>query len=91
MDINEILQIIENQKKSDSIQDMGSMYFENNKDMIAAGDFESAMRLGCFDKEFTYYGVAYLDADGRICYRISAQKKPAENCGEFIMNHIFIC
>ena len=73
MDINEVLQIIENQKKSESIQDMGSMYFENNKDLIAAGDFESAMRLGCFDKEFTYFGVAYLDTDGRICYRISAQ------------------
>ena len=73
MDINEILKIIENQKKSDSMMDMGSMYFENNKDMIAAGDFESAMKLGCFDKEFTYYGVAYLDADGQVCYRISAQ------------------
>mgnify|MGYP005605767025 CR=1 FL=1 len=73
MDIEEILQIIENQKKSDSIMDMGSMYFENNKDLIAAGDFESAMKLGCFDKEFTYYGVAYLDANGKVCYRISAQ------------------
>ena len=73
MDIEEILQIIENQKKSDSIMDMGSMYFENNKDLIAAGDFESAMKLGCFDKEFTYYGVAYLDAEGTVCYRISAQ------------------
>lgn len=73
MDINDILQIIENQKKSDSMMDMGSMYFENNKDMIAAGDFESAMRLGCFDKEFTYYGVAYLDEENRVCYRISAQ------------------
>ena len=46
MDINEVLQIIENQKKNESIQDMGAVYFENNKDMIAAGDFESAMRLG---------------------------------------------
>ncbi len=73
MDINEVLQIIENQKKKESIQDMGSVYFENNKDMIAASDFESAMRLGCFDKEFTYYGVAYLGEDGRISYRISAQ------------------
>lgn len=73
MDIEEILQIIENQKKSDAMMDMGSMYFENNKDLIAAGDFESAMKLGCFDKEFTYYGVAYLDAEGQVCYRISAQ------------------
>lgn len=73
MEIEEILQIIENQKKSNAMMDMGSIYFENNKDMIAAGDFESAMKLGCFDKEFTYYGVGYLDANGEVCYRISAQ------------------
>ena len=73
MNIDDILEIIEQQKRSDALMDMGSMYFENNKDLIAAGDFEAAMKLGCFDKEFTYYGTAYLDHEGRICYRISAQ------------------
>lgn len=50
-----------------------SMYFENNKDLMAAGDFEAAMKLGCFDQEFTYYGVGYLDENGKIAYRISSQ------------------
>ena len=51
-----------------------SMYFENNKDLMAANDFEAAMKLGCFDKEFTYYGIAYLEESGRIAYRISSQR-----------------
>lgn len=51
-----------------------SMYFENNKDLMAANDFEAAMKLGCFDKEFTYYGIAYLEESGRVAYRISSQR-----------------
>lgn len=50
-----------------------SMYFENNKDLMAASDFEAAMKLGCFDQEFTYYGVGYLDENGRVAYRVSSQ------------------
>ncbi len=48
MNIQEILNTIEAQKIQTTIQDTASMYFENNKDLIAAGDFESAMKLGCF-------------------------------------------
>lgn len=51
-----------------------SMYFENNKDLMAANDFETAMKLGCFDKEFTYYGVGYLEVSGKVAYRISSQR-----------------
>ena len=57
------------------LMNSASMYFENNKDLMAASDFEAAMKLGCFDKEFTYYGVAYFEESGRIAYRISSQRR----------------
>lgn len=76
MDINEILEHIQqNNIQGDIGLNTASMYFENNKDLVVGGDFLSMMALGCFDKEFTYYGVAYLNAEGEVCYRISTQRK----------------
>lgn len=51
----------------------GSMYFENNKDLMAAQDFAAALKLGCFDQSFMYFGTAYLDDQG-VNYRISAKE-----------------
>ncbi|MBO5366929.1 MAG: hypothetical protein J6A39_09945, partial [Peptococcaceae bacterium] len=76
MDTNEILtHIRQNNVKGDTGINTASMYFENNKDLVVGGDFLAMLALGCFDKEFAYYGTAYLDADGEVCYRISAQRK----------------
>lgn len=74
------------QGKNQAIQASASMYFENNKDLMAAADFESAMKLGCFDKEFTYYGTAYIDDTGEVCYRISAQQKRLQ---EFVRTSVW--
>ncbi|MDR1604889.1 MAG: hypothetical protein LBS10_08925 [Gracilibacteraceae bacterium] len=60
-------------QKDGVIRKSASMYFENNKDLVAANDFTLALKLGCFDREITYYGTAYL-ADGAVNYRISAKE-----------------
>lgn len=73
MDIKETLTRLSVMGTETGVRSQASAYFENNKDMLAASDFESAMRLGCFDKEFTYYGVGYTDVQGKIAYRISSQ------------------
>lgn len=76
MDTNEILaHIRQNNVQGDTGINTASMYFENNKDLVVGGDFLAMLALGCFDKEFTYYGTVYLDTDGEVCYRISAQRK----------------
>lgn len=76
MDTKDILEHIkQNNVKSNTEINTASMFFENNKDLVAGGDFHAMMALGCFDKEFTYYGVAYMDTSGEVCYRISAQRK----------------
>ncbi len=60
-------------EKYDGICENASLYFENNKDLVAASEFESAMALGCFDKEFMYFVTAYQDEHG-IAYRVSARE-----------------
>ena len=59
--------------KYDNLQEDASLYFENNKDLVAASEFESAMALGCFDQEFMYFATAYQDEQG-VAYRISAKE-----------------
>lgn len=59
--------------KFDALREDASLYFENNKDLVAASEFEAAMALGCFDKEFMYFATAYQDEKG-IAYRVSAKE-----------------
>ena len=35
-------------------------YIDNNKDIKIASDFNTALKLGCFDQEFVYYGIGYI-------------------------------
>jgi hypothetical protein len=60
-------------QKNRIIRESASMYFENNKDLVAANDFVQALKLGCFDREFTYFGTAYL-VGGAVQYRISGKE-----------------
>ncbi len=46
----------------------------HNEDLQAGVDFETALKLGCFDKEFMYYSVAYDTPQGIAC-RVSAKEK----------------
>ena len=48
-------------------------FIDNNKDIKIAQDFNTALKLGCFDQEFVYYGIGYLD-QGEIKYKVSADK-----------------
>lgn len=61
------------QEKYDGLRTDTSLYFENNKDLVAASEFESAMALGCFDREFMYFAIAYQDGHS-VAYRISARE-----------------
>ncbi len=45
----------------------------HNEDLQAGVDFEKAWKLGCFDKEFMYYVVAYETEKGITC-RVSAKE-----------------
>ena len=45
-----------------------------NEDLQAGVDFETALKLGCFYKEFMYYAVAYSTPKGIAC-RISAKER----------------
>lgn len=91
MNSNEILaHIKQNTAQGDVGINTASMYFENNKDLVVGGDFLAMMKLGCFDKEFTYYGTAYLDVEGEVCYRISAQRKRIyQFVAKSASNHIY--
>lgn len=60
-------------EKFDGLREDASIYFENNKDLIAASEFEAAMAMGCFDREFMYFATAFKDQNG-IAYRISAKE-----------------
>ena len=59
-------------EKFDGLREDASIYFENNKDLIAASEFEAAMKLGCFDQEFMVFATAYQDQNG-VAYRVSAK------------------
>ncbi|MBO5140729.1 MAG: hypothetical protein J6B76_08775, partial [Peptococcaceae bacterium] len=48
--------------------------FFHNKDLQAGVDFETAMKLGCFDKEFMYFASAYMTDKGIAC-RVSAKER----------------
>lgn len=46
----------------------------HNEDLQAGLDFETALKLGCFDKEFMYFAVAYETEKGLAC-RVSAKER----------------
>ncbi len=48
--------------------------FFHNEDLQAGVDYETALKLGCFDKEFMYYAAAYLTPHGLAC-RVSAKEQ----------------
>lgn len=50
----------------------------HNEDLQAGVDFETALKLGCFDKEFMYYAVAYNTANGIVC-RVSAKERQMQH------------
>lgn len=60
-------------EKFDALREDASMYFENNKDLVAASEFEAAMALGCFDKEFMYFATAYQE-NNITAYRVSSKE-----------------
>lgn len=45
----------------------------HNEDMQAGVDFETALKLGCFDQEFLYYAVGYDTPEGIAC-RVSGKE-----------------
>ncbi len=46
----------------------------HNEDLQAGLDFETALKLGCFDKEFMYFATAYMTDKGIAC-RVSAKER----------------
>ena len=48
-------------------------YLDNNKDIKIASDFNTALKLGCFDQEFVYYGIGYME-NGTVKYKVSSNK-----------------
>lgn len=50
----------------------------HNEDLQAGVDFEAALKLGCFDKEFLYYAVAYDTPQGIAC-RVSAKERAMQH------------
>jgi len=46
----------------------------HNEDLQAGVDFETALKLGCFDKEFLYYAVAYQTNQGIAC-QVSSKER----------------
>ncbi|MBQ3510364.1 MAG: hypothetical protein IJN31_07545 [Peptococcaceae bacterium] len=60
-------------KFSSAMRDNEKKFF-HNEDLQAGVDYETALKLGCFDKEFLYYAAAYLTPDGIAC-RVSAKER----------------
>lgn len=48
-------------------------YIDNNKDIKIAREFNEALKLGCYDQEFVFYGIGYVE-HGTIKYKVSADK-----------------
>lgn len=53
-----------------------------NEDLQAGVDFETALKLGCFNKELMYYAVAYVTPQGVAC-RVSAKEHTMQ---QFVYN-----